>query len=240
VPRPDLMSRNSKTNKKTKGFKTQVRRNMGKKTVIKKHPSLTMYNSPRIIMPAEFDVTLSYNVQTLVNNVGGLLASTRYGTNAYDVDPSIGSTAMPGFAEFAGFYAKFRTIAIGYKFSCANKESFPVTIIHGFSNSVVASGSLNIPYVGNPFWGTTIAGPLTGMCKATVFGKRSVCEITGTQQPLFDDLYTGSTTSSTLATGSTKWAYLGLVSDTLMVSGVIVNVHITLDIRFFYMNFLLT
>lgn len=198
-----------------------------------------MYNSPRMVMPPEYDTVLRYTVQDVVTNAGGVRASIRFGTNAYDVDPTLASTAMPGFAEFAQFYARFRTLAIKYKFSAANQEAFNITVIHGFSNSAIASGSVNIEYAGNPLMKTAILGPLTGQNRGTFTQKATVAKITGTQQPLFDDLYTGSTTSSTMVASATKWAYFALISPVVMTAaGVLVTVEIDLTIRFYLPNWL--
>jgi hypothetical protein len=201
----------------------------------------SIYKSPRMVMPPEFDTSLQYHTQLLVTNIGAFAASTKYGTNAYDVDPAVGSTAMPGFTEFASLYARFRTLGIKYKFSVANQEAFPVTVIHGFSNSSIASGSVTITYAGNPLMHTSVLGPLTGQCRGIYSQKATVVKITGSSQPLFDDLYTGSTTSSTLATASTKWAYAAFVSQNAFTAlGVLVTVEITLDLRFYLPVWLLS
>jgi hypothetical protein len=185
-------------------------------------------------MPQEFTSRLVYNVLNLVTNAAGFAASVRFGTNAYDVDPALGSTAMPGFTEFAGFYSRFRTMAIGYEFSLANQEAFPLSIVHGFSNDVIASGSFGLPYAGNPLMHSTMVGPLTGLNLKTLRGHKTVTAITGTQQPLFDDLYSGSTTSSTLPTASTKWCYCAFLSSApFTAAGVLVTCRITLTVKFY-------
>jgi len=192
-----------------------------------------------MVMPPQFDTVLSYHVQDVITNVAGTAASIRFTTNAYDVDPALGSTAMPGFTEFAGFYARFRTLDMSYKFSCANQEAFSLTIIHGFSNSSIASGSVNINYAGNPLMGSTIVGPLTGDNTKVLRGKKTVVQITGTQQPLFDDIYTGSTSSSTLASGGTKHCYCAILAPAaLMAAGMLVTVEIKMLIRFYLPNWM--
>lgn len=199
-----------------------------------------IYRSPRMVMPPEFDTKLSYHVQNVVTNIAGTQASIRFGTNAYDVDPAIASTAMPGFVEFAAFYSRFRTLGIRYKFSVANQEAFSLTIIHGFSCAAIASGSVAITYAGNPLMKSTIVGPLTGINTKTLTGSATVTKITGTNQPLFDDLYTGSTSSNTLPTASTRWAYCAIIAPAaLTAAGLLVTVEIELTIRFYLPNWLL-
>lgn len=213
----------------------------GGRQVSRNNLGLAMYKSPRDVMPNQYDTKLKYMTNLVVTNVGAFLASSRYTTNAYDVDPSVGSTAMPGFTEFAGFYARFRTLAIKYKFSANNMELFPLTIIHGFSNSSIASGAVALTYAGNPLMVSSILGPLTGQGRGTFQRKATVVKIAGTAQPLYDDIYTGSTTSSTLATAGTKHCYFAVVSPVLLTAaGVYLTVEIELTIRFYLPNWLLS
>jgi hypothetical protein len=185
-------------------------------------------------MPEEFDTTLVYTVQDVMTNVGGTAASIKFRTEAYDVDPALASTAMPGFAEFAAFYARYRTLALGYQFDCANQEAFSVTLLHGYTNSSIASGSLPITYAGNPLFGTSIVGPATGSNTARFRNMKTVCQISGTAQPLYDDLFTGSTTSATLATAGTCYCNLGVISNAALTAlGVLVTARISLRIRFY-------
>jgi hypothetical protein len=200
-----------------------------------------MYKSVRPVMPEEFDTTLKYIVLDLVTNVGGTAASIRFRTEAYDVDPALASTAMPGFTEFAAFYQRYRTLSMGYKFSAANQEAFPNAIIHGYSVSSIASGSLGITYAGNPLFSTGILGPNTGMSKGTFRKNATIVKIAGTSQPLYDDLYTGSTTSATLATFGTVYCHFGILSpQPLTALGVLVQAEISLRIRFYRPNLLLS
>lgn len=202
---------------------------------------LTMYKSVRPMMPEEFDTRLTYVVQDVVTNVGGNVASIKFRSEAYDVDPALASTAMPGFVEFAGFYARYRTLALRYKFSAANQEAFSLTVIHGFSNSSIASGSLVIGFAGNPLMHTKILGPATGQNVGVFQQKKTVVKISGTSQPLYDDLYTGSTTSATLATAGTVYCNFGIISNAALTAlGCLVTVEVELTIRFYRPNFITT
>lgn len=206
-----------------------------------RNAGMTMYKSPRTVMPDEFDTKLKYLTFEVLTNVGGTTASLRFQSEAYDVDPALASTAMAGFTEFANFYQRYRTLALRYKFSVANQENFSVSILHGFNALSIASGSLGITYAGNPLFTTSILGPLTGMGTRTYTKKASVTKIVGTAQPLFDDLYTGSTTSATLATAGTVYCYLGALSPVAFTAaGLVVTVEIELSLRFYRPRPLLT
>lgn len=201
--------------------------------------SLPLYRSPRVGMPQEYRTTLKYHTYGTVTNAAGFVASIKFGSNAYDVDPTLGSTAMPYFSELAMIYAKFRTMRISYKFIVQNAEAFPISIIHGISNTSISSGSLGIGYAGNPLFQVTGLAPATGNSCKTVRGSKTICQVIGTQTPLWDDLFTGSTTSSTLATSSTVWAYCGLNSTyALTALGMVVTSEISLDVLFYKPNLL--
>jgi hypothetical protein len=228
----------SKPNNKSRKATRRNNRNGGNKPVMDLS-KINLYRSPRTGMPQEYRTTLKYHTYGTVTNAAGFVASVKFSTNAYDVDPTLGSTAMPFFAELAAVYQRFRTLRIGYKFIVQNAEAFPVSILTGFSQASIASGSLGITYAGNPHFKVTGLAPATGNSCKTITGSVTVCEIVGTQQPLFDDLYTGSTTSSTLATASYVWAYCGINStNALTALGMIVTTEIALDIVFHRPNLL--
>lgn len=235
---PRKVSRKAKSLRATRGGSRSRKTNkVGKAGATR----LVMYKNLGTVVPDEFDTHLKYNTFEVCTNVGGLAASLRFRTEAYDVDPSLGSTAMPGFTEFAAFYARFRPLALSYKFSVANQEAFPLSVLHGYTTTSIASGSLNSTYAGNPLFGTSILGAAGGMSVAKFQRTASVTKIVGTQQPLFDDLYTGSTTSATLATAGTVYCNFGVVAPQVMTAlGCVVTVQITLALRFYRRNPLLS
>lgn len=201
--------------------------------------SFNLYKSPRVGLPQEYRTTLKYNTYLVVTNIAGGTASVRYTTNAYDVDPMFASTAMPYFTELAAIYSRFRTLRLGYKFVVQNQEAFPITIIHGFAVTSISSALLYVGYAGNPLFKQSALGPATGMGVGTYTGSRTVCEIVGSQQPLWDDLYTGSTTASTMPTASYVYCYCGLNSvNALTALGMVVSVEISLDVLFYKPNLL--
>lgn len=202
---------------------------------------MTLYSSPRAVMPSEFDTTFRYLIQYVVTTNGALLANIRFTTNAYDVDPVLASTAMAGFTELAALYARFRTLRMSYKFTACNQEAFPVSVIHGFSNVVITSAALGLNYAENPMMSSHMLGPLTGQGRAVYRNSASIQDISGTAQALYDDLYTGSTTSSTLASAGTCHCYFGVISNTnLTAAGVLVTAEIDLRVRLYRPTFIIS
>jgi hypothetical protein len=192
-------------------------------------------------MPSQYVTNLKYLVAYVVTGVGTTQTSVQYRTEAYDVDPALASTAMPGFTELAGVYQRFRALRMSYKFSAANQEVFPMIVLHGFSATAISAASLNLQYAGNPLFSTGMLGPLTGQDRGTFSKSAAITQIVGTKQPLYDDLYTGSTTSATLATAGTCYCYFGVVTPVpLTAAGVFLKVEIILQLQFYRPRFLLT
>jgi hypothetical protein len=234
-----MPSRKTSTRKTAKRGNSSQRK--GIKTQSQNQQGMVMYSSPRTVMPTQFNTTLKYLIDTVVTNVGNTQASVRYRNEAFDVDPSLGSTAMPGFAEFANFYQRFRVLRLAYKFSCANQEAFSLTLIHGFSVNSIASGSLNLQYAGNPMFQSSIVGPATGMNTKIFKGSRSIVDISGTKQALYDDLYSGSTTSATVSANGTVYCNLGVIAPVVLTAlGVLLTAEVTLTIQFYRPTFLLS
>lgn len=192
-----------------------------------------MYKAVRPMLDQERVVDLKYTRIYTMNSAGAVFMQQLYQTNAYDVDASLGSTAMPGFAEWAGFYARFRPLKISYLFEISNNENFPVLALAMLSND--GGLTINNPeYLGNPLTKGKMMGPIGGACTATLKGGATTVTISGTRQPLFDDLYTGSTTSSTLASAGTNYLYLaGLTTGPVFVTGIGVRATVILKVQFY-------
>lgn len=235
-----MSERTKKRNKSRRVARGNARsRNTGNMNVLPPVGNFTMLKTPRTVMPVTLRTHCKYIVQDVVATVGAVQASIRFRNDAYDVDPALASTAMPGFGELAQLYSRFRTYGMSYKFSAANQEAFSMTVIHGFSGSSIATGSLGITYAGNPMFNTSILGPLTGQNRGTFRQSKTVREIAGSDQPIYDDIYTGSTTSSTLPTAGTVYCYFGIITPVVMTAaGCLVTVEVTLDLLFYRPNFL--
>lgn len=222
--------RAARGSKKSSVKKTILNPGMGEKSSI-----------TRMTMAASTIVPFKYLVHGILNNVGGVRASNRYDSDAYDVDPALGSTAMPGFAEWATLYQRFRPLRMKYEYEIANNETFNIVVLSGFSAGVsVASGSLGIVYAGNPYWKCHTCGPLTGSNKVVTTDTREIADIFGTKQVLYDDLYTGSTTSSSFTTASKCMSYIGIVASGVNVfaAGVECLAEITLWVQLYKPTFL--
>jgi len=166
-------------------------------------------------------------------SVGATQYTNIFRTEMFDIDTSFGTTACPGFTELSTLYARYRVLSWSYKFSFSNLEAFPMTLLTGFSNSNIGTASLGITYAGNPLFKCAELGDRIGNGIKTLRGRASVVKIVGTKQPLYDDLYTGSTLSATLPTAGTVWLYAGVISSQAMTVGVNMTCEITLKVTLY-------
>jgi len=104
-----------------------------------------------LITPPQLIVKLRYKVKQQLVNVGGALASHSYNLNGvYDVDPSVGSTATPGFAEWMTLYGSYQVINTKVDLTICNLEGAsdgagikqPLQVYWLASRTVIASNSL--------------------------------------------------------------------------------------------------
>lgn len=191
-----------------------------------------MYRAPRPIMPQEWVTTLRYTaIQSFTWNAV-YFNHIYFSTAAYDVDPALGNTAMPGLAEMAAFYARMRPLRISYKFDVCNNEAFPVFTASGFTSEVLANPDVDV--AGNPLWKKGVLAAKGGQDRLRMRDSATIVRIAGTKQALYDDLYTSSTITNTLQPSGTNYAYLVCESDALGTGeGVTVSVQISLTMQFY-------
>lgn len=200
-----------------------------------------IWNLPKQIgAPDTIRVELEYIIPLTQITGGGTTNSLRYTSNAYDVDAALASTAMAYFAEYAVIYSRFRTLRMSYKFLLENQEAFPVGTIYGFMTNSLGSTSVGQNYAGNPYMHTGILSAVNGSRSVSTYtGSCKINELFGSNQALFDDLFTGSTTSSTLSSSATANLYIGTVGASVPVNGQFVTGHIKLDLIFTRRNSLI-
>lgn len=143
-------------------------------------------------------VTLSFFKFFTLANVGNTATNVRFiPTYAYDVDPTVGSTAMPGFTEWAGMYRFYRVVSADAELHFSNSEAFTMTAYACPANSDPGanySAATSVTYLANPLGRSTDLGPLTGngIGKMRLKGI-GVRDYGGSWNPMNADNYSGST-----------------------------------------------
>jgi len=172
---------------------------------------------------------------------GGTTNSFRYTSNAYDVDSALASTAMAYFGELAIVYSRFRTLSMKYCFKITNQEAFPAQVVYGFMTNSLGSTSVGGNYAENKYMHMSLLSAINGSDSTlTLNGQVSINDLFGSNQALFDDLFTGSTTSSTLSSSATANLYIGTIAAAVPVNGQFVTGWIELDVLFTRRNSLIS
>jgi hypothetical protein len=164
---------------------------------------------------------------------GGTTNSFKFSSNAYDVDTALASTAIAGFSELAYIYSRFRTLGMKYSFDLENQEAFPAQFIHGFTPTSLGATSVGANYAGNRYMHQGLLSPVNGSHSTRrLSGSVSIAALFGDKGAFTDDLYTGSTTSSSLSSSRTAYLYIGTVAASTPVNGQFVCGWIELDLIF--------
>ncbi len=190
----------------------------------------------RIVPPAYItNLVFQSTNHNPLNNAGITYASVRFRpTSAYDVDPSIGGTSMPGFNELAALYGKYRVLRWKMSATIVNLELdnglnfivFPSNFDLGNNYSQVQS------QFGNSFAKYTYVAPKGGMDRKTInTGWLSARSIVGSDSVYVDDDY-----ASNVNTSPTNNSYMNVAiwtgNSVPLSNGANLLVVITLEVRF--------
>lgn len=166
----------------------------------------------------------------------GAAASLKFTSNAYDVDAALGNTAMAYFTDLANIYSRFRTLSMRYVFDVCTNEAYGLPYVHGFMTQSLSATGVGLNYAENPYMKIKHTGGASAVSTARLTGSVTTARLFGTQQALYDDLFTGSTTSSTLSASATMFLYCGAVGIGPLAAGFNVTGTIELDVMFFRRN----
>lgn len=184
------------------------------------------------IIPSEHDAVLAFQVYKLVTNAAAVTCQTRFQINgAYDVDPVLGSTNTPGFAEWASLYTYYRVVAASYDLEIVNNEAFPVRAYSVFTNTDPGTVGNN-QYPGNPLAKSHLLSAKGGLDRAHLKMYRQISQITGARGVETEDNYRAAVTAVPL---DLAWLGIGGVSlsPAFLPNGISVSGNIKMYIRFY-------
>jgi hypothetical protein len=185
--------------------------------------------------PRRVRASLLYHAFGVVNNAGITHANVRYTpTFAYDIDPLLASTAMPGFTEWGAIYRFYRTFSSEIKVTFSNKEAFPITSCICPVNFDPTANTANFAnYFSSRLAKTAAAGPLTGNGVNKLSNMFTTADIGGVASVQTLDSYCAQT-SGAAAPGNNWYWFVGILTDgSLLVNGVFFDVALTVDVEFF-------
>jgi len=188
--------------------------------------------------PPRVQCTLRYSVTGTINNVGNTTCSARYRpTNAFDVDPLVASTAMPGFAEWALLYRRYRTHSSRIKVEFMNAEAFPMvvaiipTTTDPGSNQ---SGSTTIALLAQPVCRSAPIGAITGNAIRSITHTMATSVIGGVSDDNTADDYSSSVLAGPLL--NWYWDVFTNSGSNILANGILVHVSVDVNIEFFSLN----
>lgn len=223
---------NKKGNKKKRSSKPQLNQQLYKSLG---RDQLVVPRRYRILTPSLVtELVFMSTLHSPLNNAGLSYASARFRpSSAFDVDPIIGGTSMPGFNELAGIYGRYRMLKFKLDLIAINNEEFPVNVVAFVTNFDPGANYAQVQsQYGNSFARSKFLSPKGGMDRASIHTPWwSAAEITGSDTALVDDSY-----SSTIATSPTNNTYISIGlwtgNNTALVNGVSIQCVITAQYRF--------
>jgi hypothetical protein len=162
--------------------------------------------TPNRVQADRVQVVLTYPKYATLTSSGNALAAVRFTpNNAYDMDPTLGNTAMSGFAEYAAFYNYVIVLRYSYVVRVVNAEAFPIIVYVSNSNTDPGtSGTNNVFYSTQKYGARKILSASGGQDRATFAGQVEISQLVGEDITKNRD-YKGTTTG-----GPSSLIYLGL------------------------------
>ncbi len=232
---------------KYSGMKRNGKRQRRHKRVRKARPENGLFTGDRsaqIIIPRQYRVATPSLITQLVfqstlhnplNNAGLTYASVRFRpTSAYDVDPVIGGTSMPGFNEWAAIYGKYRVLRFRAEIVAVNLElDFPLNFIVFPSNFDLGANYSQVQsQFGNSFAKYRFLSPKGGQDRATIRTPWwSSRQIVGSDSVYLDDDYASNTNASPVNNSYINVA-IWTGNAVNLANGAGVQIVITSEVRF--------
>jgi hypothetical protein len=189
-----------------------------------------------------FETTLRFEKHVSFSQNTIASTSVRYKpTFAYDIDPNLGSTAMPFFTEYTAMYGGYRVLWYSADITFANQEAFDVT---AYALTVAADPGANVSVaVAQSFLSNLKAkkcqlGRATTPNRGRIRVSDSVARYSGQAWPKIFDPYSGAGTTTPQ---DILYFHVGAVptngTSTFTTStGVAISISINVRIAFFTMT----
>jgi len=185
--------------------------------------------------PSRIATRLRFSKFVTISAAAATAANVRFSpTFAYDIDPTVGSTAMAGYSEYASMYRFYRVQKSMIKVHFANEQAFNV-VVYIIPVNLDPSANYNSTqaqdYLANPFCRQSIIGPLTGRNTTVVAHSETTANYGGAWNRNVADYYTGST-AGTQPTNNWFWS-VGVVGTSNVSTGVDALITLDIEIEFF-------
>jgi len=117
-------------------------------------------------MPDEMDVVLGYPLGGQLAAAATTIAKVWTPNAAWDVDPVLGSTSTPGFAEWATLYTYYRVFKYKIELEMCNLDTTPTSVYFVHTNENPGTvGTSYLDYAAQEYCSHNMVGNSTGMNK---------------------------------------------------------------------------
>lgn len=195
-----------------------------------------------LIISDKLQTRLSWSgVQNLIVPAGSATAAYRFRpTAAYDVDPALGSTAMPGYAELSALYASYRVVQSRLRVSLVSPTSGTATAVCVPMNEDIGASPTALvidSLVGTPYNQYKVV-PAAGGPPANFDILMSTEKMFGSKAVYFDDAF--ASLVSTIPANNWFWV-VALILPAIVggAQGYTFMVRLDIDVEFFQRRFLL-
>jgi len=164
-------------------------------------------------------------------------AGVRYRpTAAYDIDPTIASTATPGFSEWSGFYGTYRVTSSRCRVRFVNTSNLSGVVVvivplNADPGPTPLSATIN-SWLDQPYTEYKMVGT-AGSPAATVVSEMSTEKIFGSKQVYFDDNFNSLVTGVPI----NNWYWcIGAIAPVIPTTAIVVSIIFEIDIGVEFFN----
>jgi hypothetical protein len=185
------------------------------------------------VQPDRLRVELAYPLMTTLTNNGNSFAARRWTPNGpYDIDPTLGSTSLPGYNEWLAFYTYVVVLRYYYELRISNQESFPVAVyIVNTNTDPGTAGTSYLDYSTQKYGRRYFLSAKGGGDKCVVRGGVEVSQLVG------QDITKDVNYRSTVGNNPNVPIYLGLGinagSSDFTANGVVFDLMLRVQCHFF-------
>jgi hypothetical protein len=176
----------------------RANRGARKTTKDKRNKSFAIARNPGVMVSDKVVVKLRYPVYKVVNSLASPSVAVRWYTDGlYDVDPTLGSTNIPGFAEWSAMYSYNRVRGYRVHFMVANLEAFPLSIYLTHTNTDPGTTGLNSAAQAQNRYGQTYLMASSNAQPAKKLAKTlSISQVLGDRLARTDQNFVGTATAN--------------------------------------------
>jgi len=187
-------------------------------------------------LPARYQTSLKYQSNSVIRNAASVFANSVFTpTYVYDLDPLLGSTAVPYLSELAKLYRFYRLIGYSCTVDFTNLDSTSAGTVYVCPLNVNPGPNslLYQSYLSNPRSKSAIIGISTGKGSAGPLKiAAGVDEFGGVKWTGQSDVYAAQTDGSTIPTNN-MYVAIGYLCTPAMGNGLVANVTLRLRVEFF-------